>query len=209
MDNNWIDIVFLAALTFFLITGIWKGFIKALFGLTSIVAGAFVSFSFTEQLSQKVIEQFPGAPSFTPVIVAVLLFVLSLILIQYIGKYINTLINATPLNMANRISGGALGLIKTYIFAILLFGVLEFLAPLNGGLFNTLSESQAYAAYNTIPFSPEDIYNYQAETEIGKSFTKKVTEIRESPEIRQATKANEVLEKVKEFESMRVAKDDK
>ncbi|MGL1936394.1 MAG: CvpA family protein [Fibrobacterales bacterium] len=199
MDHNWIDIICLGALTFFLVTGIWKGFIKALFGLASIVAGALSAFSFTEQGVALVTNIYPDTPGFTPVIVAVLIFILSLIVVQYTGKYINTLINATPLNMANRLSGGALGIIKTYIFAIVLFGVLEYLAPLNGSLFDSLNESDGYAVYTNLPFTPEDLYAYPAETEVGKKISESVSDLKERDAIKKITHANETLDKLQEF----------
>ena len=52
---TWLDLILLAILLFFVLTGLIRGFIKELFGKVSVVGGIFFAIIFTPFLEQKFI----------------------------------------------------------------------------------------------------------------------------------------------------------
>ena len=52
---TWLDLLLLAILLFFVLTGLIRGFIKELFGKVSVVGGIFFAIILTPFLEQKII----------------------------------------------------------------------------------------------------------------------------------------------------------
>ncbi len=84
--------------------GVWKGFIEGVFDLVAIVAGVVGVI--------RVANAITNASLFLRVLVPILSFVIIVALIRFLGWLLSRAFKVFPLNFANRILGGVLGLMK-------------------------------------------------------------------------------------------------
>jgi membrane protein required for colicin V production len=107
-----LDILFIAALIFFVFTGARRGFIGEVFRLAGMAAGFIVAFMYFEDLG-KVFKLNPpyaaGALAFTIIFLAVLLAVIVL------GMVLKKAVHLTPLGGVDSIFGGIVGGAKTVL----------------------------------------------------------------------------------------------
>ena len=122
---NWIDVILLVILGLTVFLGITKGFVKQIFGLLAVILGLILalnlysqaSFLFRGIVASKILAHFLG-------FLAVFLIVLCL---GFIASRLFSKMIKGPLEVLDKILGGALGLLKgILICSIIVFALLVF-----------------------------------------------------------------------------------
>lgn len=127
---NIFDWVLIAVGSFSLFRGLWRGAISQIFGLFGFASGFFLAYRQGEALSARLAASFPSLPQ--PVFLSyALLFVLTWFLIALAGAWISRLLHSGGLGGQDRILGGALGMVKGTLAALLLVWGASFLLPPN------------------------------------------------------------------------------
>ena len=153
MGTNYIDIGSLAILSYFILTGIWFGFIKSAFSLVSFLAGITVVYLFTRPITDVInnifLEQKDSIVVY--IVTLIILFLSTTILVQYVGKLIHKAIKFAQLGLVNRLCGAGLGVIKSSILISIFLYCIDFAKQFNEEIENTLNESVSYRIYQKLP----------------------------------------------------------
>lgn len=124
---NWIDFSILFVLILAFLNGFRRGFFKEL----STLFGLILSILFTVNNADWLAGQLRGKLGFSPTILFLISFVLlmlaTVVFLKILGHFYYKLVKLQPLKTANKISGGALGLVKGAIVVSL--ALLFFLFP--------------------------------------------------------------------------------
>ncbi|HNV12571.1 MAG TPA: CvpA family protein [bacterium] len=159
-----IDIILLIFLSLFVIYGFYVGLVRMALNLLASILGIILSIKFYDAFY----ELFPfigfGSDSLGKVIsFIVVLSIISFILsfgFKLLGKILKIITSLPVISLANRLAGGAFGLIQgLFIIGAILF-VLSYYAVLNGLLNFVISNSEISpvfikAVYWLKPFIPE------------------------------------------------------
>jgi len=125
---NGLDWVLAGIAAFSLIRGIWRGAVSQVFGIMSVLGAFALASNYYQPLAVRVSQSFPKltapqAVSFT------ILFLLMWLCIGLLGYLIVKLLHRTGLGFVDRLLGGAVGLIKAVVIAIVLISALTFFLP--------------------------------------------------------------------------------
>lgn len=149
-----IDLAALLLLLYGFYVGYSRGIIKTVFALVSILIGIVAALS----LSPVVINFMQGFINWHPGLVFVLgfalTFIVSLIVIRFIGKKIEDLLKFAQVNFINKIAGGAiLGLLLLVFYSYALWGINSF------GLLSeeNKNSSVSYEYLETLPVQTQGI----------------------------------------------------
>ena len=130
-----IDILFVIFLGLFVLTGIFKGFLREILGFIGILGGIFLSIIGFRSLGSTLTQYFPDIPGIILTIGSfVLIFLLVYFFSRLLANFLNHLTEKVHLGWLNRIMGGAVGGIKGALFIsfiLLLIGFLPVQATLN------------------------------------------------------------------------------
>lgn len=124
-----LDIIILTPLLLFAIRGFMSGFIKQFFGIVGIILAVYVTFSYMGAVSHLFtpwIEQRDTAV----LTAAILLFIFTLILINLLSGWMDSLLSFIRLNFINRFAGFLFGLMyASVIISVLLLILAGFDIP--------------------------------------------------------------------------------
>jgi len=149
-----IDLAALLLLLYGFYVGYSRGIIKTVFALVSLVIGLLAALSLSPwviSLMQDVINWHPGLIF---VLGFALTFIISLIIIRFIGKKIEDLLKFVKVNFINKIIGGAiLGILLLVFYSYALWGINSF------GLISEQNKnsSVSYEYLETLPIKTQGI----------------------------------------------------
>lgn len=146
---NVIDIIALIPLAYFVVVGFNKGILKEFFGFVALLLGIIVSLQFSHYAVEQIKSLRESASPYLPIFVYILLFIAVFIFVIYIGKLLEKLLKATPLNIGNRLAGAALGALK----AILIVSFFVWLADL-ADFFDHIVKEESIAYLHIKRFTP-------------------------------------------------------
>jgi membrane protein required for colicin V production len=108
---NSLDYSIFVVLIYFFISGIYNGLIQSLFSLLSILAGLFIAYIYGDSVSAYLIQN-DNIPQDCGFLVPIVFFGITIIIIQLLGKFLNSSAKKVALGALNRMLGGVFGVIK-------------------------------------------------------------------------------------------------
>jgi len=118
---NWIDALVIILLTYFAFSGWKKGIVQTIFRFLSLFVGSVVAFCYKDLLNEIILKA--GISLQNPWLTwlsLILLFIISVILVQLLGYLISKLLKPTPLGPVDRISGALFGSFKVVFLCVLI-----------------------------------------------------------------------------------------
>ena len=110
---NTVDIVLTFLLVIGAIRGFGKGLIMEIAGLLALVLGLFGAFQLVDWgVGLLVYFQIDAGESLLPIVAFVILFVLILVSIYFLGRFIKAVLHITPLGIIDSLMGGLVGVVK-------------------------------------------------------------------------------------------------
>lgn len=124
-DIGWIDAALLAALVLSVVVGLWRGFVLEVLALAGWVAAYVGAHWLAPDWARHLPVGEPGSTlNFAASFVAA--FVVVLVGWGLAARVLRMLINATPLRGADRVLGGAFGLLRGLLLLLILATVVAF-----------------------------------------------------------------------------------
>lgn len=109
---NVLDIVLISILALFFVIGIWRGLIRQLFSMIAVIGGLVVGFIFYNVAATQILKyELTDDSSVAAVLGFILIAVFYYIIIQIIAWLLTKMIGTLKLGWANRLAGGALGIL--------------------------------------------------------------------------------------------------
>ena len=145
---NSIDIVCLVLIIFFMLIGIWHGFLRGIFRLlawAAAIAGAY----FANNLLSDTIASTLQTSTFSTTLVCICIgFLIPFLALLFVSHMVNKAITGTVAGRADRILGGIFGVVKALLICFVLLTILHIL-PFGGVVQETRDDAVAYAAYKS------------------------------------------------------------
>ncbi len=118
---NYLDIVLAILLLLAAINGFVKGFVEELAGLVALILGIWAALRFSDRVAQFLMERLGWGFEHLNIVAFIITFAIVVILVSFIGSYVNKLVHAVSLGFLNRLAGLGFGIIKgALILSILL-----------------------------------------------------------------------------------------
>lgn len=109
---NVLDIILLSIIAIFFLVGIWRGLVKQLFSIIAVIGGIIVGFIFYNVAAEQLLSyNLTDDTSVAAVLGFILIAVIYYIIIQIIAWFLTRMIGTLKLGWANRLAGGALGIL--------------------------------------------------------------------------------------------------
>ena len=102
---NYIDYIFIALFAFAALLGIWKGFIRQLFGLIALFLGIWCAFHFSDFAASYISQWIDKNAETVAVIAFAVTFFVVLLGVIVVGKLTEQLVKVVALGLLNRIIG--------------------------------------------------------------------------------------------------------
>ncbi len=97
-------------------TGFRKGFIVELFSLAALVVGIYAAVYFSDYAARFLIENFAMNEDYVPIISFIITFIGVVIIVYFVGKLLEKLVNMVALGVLNKLGGAAFGILKAAVF---------------------------------------------------------------------------------------------
>ena len=123
-----LDIILLVCFVPAIITGLTKGFIAQIVSLASLLIGVWAAFRFSTPLAELLGKYISLESSVLNIIAFTLMVIITVLVLNLLGKLITKVLKMASLGWANRLLGLAFALFKTALVLSLLEFVFE---PLN------------------------------------------------------------------------------
>lgn len=191
---NSIDIVCLVLIIFFMLIGLWHGFLRGIFRLlawAAAIAGAY----FANRLLADTISSTLQTSTFSTTLVCICIgFLIPFLALLFASHMVNKAITGTVAGRADRILGGIFGIIKAILICFVLLTILHIL-PFGGVVEETRNDAVAYAAYKgtleTMGYSSDPI-------DLVGVAERKATEFTKNMANKAAEKTNEAVKEATE-----------
>ncbi|MDX1639216.1 MAG: CvpA family protein [Balneolaceae bacterium] len=125
---NLLDLVILFPLLYFAYRGFVNGIIKEVLSIVAIILAVFLTFEYMGPLNRFIGPYFGGNEAYIPFISGTILFIGTVAVVQLVAHFSKKLLEAVNLNVINRLSGMAFGLLKS---GIVISAILLLLAGFN------------------------------------------------------------------------------
>lgn len=120
------DIILIVLLAIGAIRGFGKGLIMEIAGLLALVIGLFGAFQLVDWGASVLMHfQIDIGESWVPIIVFIILFILILMSVYLLGRFIKAVLHITPLGIIDSFLGSVVGLIKWAFGISLVLWILE------------------------------------------------------------------------------------
>ena len=118
---NWLDVVLILPILWAIWKG-WKhGFLYEIIMFLSIFAAIYIAIHFSDYAAEKLKEHVGFDGQYAPIVSFAVTFLLVVFGFFLLAKVVSGLINATPLEMPNRVGGSIFSLAKTLLLFSILF----------------------------------------------------------------------------------------
>ena len=156
---NPIDLVILGVLGFYLVRGIFRGFFYEVFGLVGVLAALILATKFMSDGAAWINGFLKIAPGLATVVAFLLIFFAVMLVVQLLIQVFQKLFQYSMLGWFEKLSGGAVGVLKgaTLVSLVLLFLTV---VPYMNRLVPGLEESKLYRPLRN--FAPE-VFNFLME----------------------------------------------
>ena len=154
-----VDFIIIIICLIFTLLGLFKGFLLEFFGLVALVAGIFSAINFYTQTAGWFENIFPAGPTQNVAGFAAV-FLITWLAVKIIGWILNKNMGEAETNPLSRISGGAIGLVKSIFFISIAVYMIENAFPGNKftgpnrstpTLIKIADKVQAFTPFNFLP----------------------------------------------------------
>jgi len=157
---NFIDLIVIIVTSFFLLRGLFRGFILELTIVIGLVAGYLISITYYDYLSVFIIKaNFPQIPSsVADVISFAVIFITLNIGLRLVAGIVTKTLKFAMLNWLNKLLGAVFGTVK----ALLILGITVFiinLIPLSGALLEKAGKNES-VFYPILELIGPELYEY-------------------------------------------------
>jgi membrane protein required for colicin V production len=161
---NFIDLIVIIVTSFFLLRGLFRGFILELTIVIGLIAGYLIAINYYNLLSIIVLETyFPQIPeTISHIISFAIIFIIINIALRLVSGLITKTLKFAMLNWLNRLLGAVFGTIK----ALLILGITAFLLnliPFSGTFLEKAGKNESLF-YPLLELIGPELYNYIQET---------------------------------------------
>jgi membrane protein required for colicin V production len=138
--------------------GILRGAISQLFGIAGVIGGFLLAAHSCESVARQLATVFPGLPA-TAAISFVVIFLLTWFSVGLSGYWTGKVLHQTGLGFLDRLLGGAIGMAKALVLAMIVVALLTFLLAPKSPLLaqSTLTPYVQQAAELLIKATPENL----------------------------------------------------
>ena len=130
---NSFDVLVITILVFCLIRGVFRGLVKELSSIIGVMAGYYAAFTYYPRVA-KLLSQWVPVLAYNRLIGFLVIFIGIFLIVSILGVVIKYLMSIAFLGWADRISGGAFGLVKGLLIGSVLFIVFTTFLPKNASL---------------------------------------------------------------------------
>lgn len=109
---NYIDIILMVPIIWFVYQGFRKGFIIELASLVALILGIYAALYFSAYAANFLANNIEMDPKYVPVVSFIITFIVIVFLVFSIGKLLEKVINMIALGFVNKMMGGVFGLLK-------------------------------------------------------------------------------------------------
>lgn len=139
---NILDLIIFLILALFAIQGYRSGFIKQFFGIAGIIAAVFLTFKYMGTASPY-LSSFIENPDYATITAGIIIFIISLTIIQLIAFWLEEVLKMVRINFINRLAGLIFGAAN---ILIIISAVLLLLAGFNFPDETTRDNSVSYSS---------------------------------------------------------------
>ncbi len=111
---NILDLIIIFLLVLFAIQGFRSGFIKQFFGIAGIIVAVFLTFKYMGAAA-PLLYSFIDHPDYAAITAGIIIFIISLTIIQLIAFWLEEILKMVRVNLINRLAGVIFGALKTLI----------------------------------------------------------------------------------------------
>ena len=113
---NYIDIIIAIPMVWLAYQGFKKGFVVELFSLAALIGGIYAAVYFSDYAAKFIIENFSVNEDYVPIISFIVTFIGVVVVVYFIGKLVEKLVNMVALGVLNKLAGAAFGILKAAVF---------------------------------------------------------------------------------------------
>jgi len=158
---NILDYIILVALVFFIVKGVFKGFIREIASLAGIILGIWLGIRYMPRVTQFLSGYVPES-GYLPLISFALVFAIVLILCNLIGWALRYFLKKVFLGWFDKLMGAVFAVLKTILLTYLVIVILTFFVPAKAPLIaESLLAPWVIKSYQSIVrvISPEQYKN--------------------------------------------------
>lgn len=125
MTINYIDLIILSIVAFSAVIGLWKGFVRQLFGLIALFLGLYCAFHFSGFVTSFIMRWIDDHQKAVNIISFAITFIAVVIGVGFVGKIGEKLVKIITLGLLNRIIGLLFSVIKTLLILCIAVWLLQ------------------------------------------------------------------------------------
>lgn len=163
MSLNYVDIILLVPVAVGLVRGLFRGLIKEVLSLAGLVLGVVVAYLYADLLAESFRNSFSTSGSWIDILSYIILFALTVIIVNLLAKYLTSVSKVLALGFLNRLAGGAFGMLKVLLILML---ILHLFGPWLAQWRKEVPEwkkSQVYDLLEEYSFIPGDLFDKASE----------------------------------------------
>jgi len=122
---NWLDVILVLPLIVGLVRGLMRGFISEVIAIVVVILGVICARFGAPSFSAWLLTQFAWPKGVCDVVAYTLLFLGVAIVLSFLAKMLSKFMRAIHLGWANRLLGGAFGVLKFGIIVLLVVFVMD------------------------------------------------------------------------------------
>lgn len=112
---NFLDIIFIIPIVWFAYQGFKRGLIIELASLLALILGVYAALYFSDYAANFLINNMDMGPKYVPLTSFILTFIVVVVLVYFIGKILEKLINIVALGFLNKLAGSIFGILKAAV----------------------------------------------------------------------------------------------
>ena len=120
---SFLDIIVCALLVFAFYKGVVNGLFVELASLISLVLGIYFAVKFSSFMKEILMEYVKWNPNSIQIVAFILTFIVVVIVINLLGKFLTGIANFAFLGWLNKLGGGFFRVLKTVLIVIIVFSV--------------------------------------------------------------------------------------
>ncbi len=112
---NIIDIIFIIPVIWFAYHGFKRGLIIELASLLALILGIYAALYFSGYAAGFLINNMDVSPKYVPMTSFIITFIAVVVIVYFIGKILEKLVNMIALGFLNKLAGGFFGIVKAAV----------------------------------------------------------------------------------------------
>lgn len=112
---NFLDIIFIIPIVWFAYQGFKRGLIIELASLLALILGIYAALYFSGYAADFLVNNMDMGSKYVPVTSFILTFIAVVVLVYFIGKILEKLVNMVALGFLNKLAGSFFGILKAAV----------------------------------------------------------------------------------------------